>query len=266
MKSLKLLLLFFFCVSLSGGELKLKIVGNDWGNANKVDLLKVLNSAANAIWKHCPDIELPPIQVGNSTDSPISLFKRAENGDLKVKLTSKNLFWSQHAYQFAHELGHCLCRFKKADKANMWFEESVCEAASLFTLRAMAKEWAVKPPYPHWKDYSKSLFAYAEKLLKDPQRNLPKGKTVASWFAENREYLEKNSTDRVKNAIVAKKLLFLLENEPTQWQAFFWINEKRGDKRVSLEEYLENWHKSVAPKHKSFVLKVIKLFKDDSDE
>lgn len=260
MKSFKVLLILLFACSLDGSELKIQIVGDDWGNASKKDLLKVLSSASNSIWKHCPDIALPPIQVTNSEKSPISLFKRAENGDLQVKLTSKNRFWAQHAYQFAHEVGHCICRFKKADKANLWFEESICETASLFALRAMSEEWKTAPPYPHWKNYSKALYDYSEKLLVDPKRNLPKGKTLSIWFKENRDHLEKNSTDRMMNAVVAKKLLFMLEKDPKQWQAFFWINKERTDKKVSFESYLNNWQKSVVDKHKPFVEKVKKLF------
>jgi len=254
------LFLVFLSFSLSAEPLKIKIVGDDWGKAGKVDLLKVLQSAGNSIWKHCPDIKLPPIQVGNSKNSPISLFKRAGNGDLQVKLTSKNLFWAQHAYQFAHEIGHCLCRFKKGDKANMWFEESICETASLFALRAMSEEWKVKPPYPHWKSYSKALYDYADKLLKDPERSLPKNKTLGQWFRENRAHLAENWTDRKMNAVVAKELLPLLEKDPKQWQAFFWINEARNNEKVPFEVYLDNWEKNAPEKHKKFVQSIKKLF------
>lgn len=254
------LFLSFLTFSVSAEPLKIKITGDDWGEANKQDLLKVLQSAGDSIWKHCPDIKLPPVQVGNSKESPISLFKRAPNGDLQVKLTSKDLFWAQHAYQFAHEIGHCLCRFKKGDKSNMWFEESVCETASLFALRAMSQEWKTKPPYPHWKNYSKALYDYAERLLKDPERSLPENTTLGKWFKDNRDYLVKNSTDRKKNAVAAKELLPLLEKDPKQWQAFYWINEKRTDKAVSFEVYLENWEQSVPEKHKEFVRMVRKLF------
>ena len=254
------LYLLLFTFSLSAEPVDIKIVGNDWGKADKGDLKKVLKSAAFTILKHCPDVKLPPIQVGNSMESPISLFKRAPNGDLQVKLTSKDLFWAQHAYQFAHEVGHCLCRFKRGDKANMWFEESICETASLFSLRAMAKEWKVNPSYPNWKGYSKTLFNYAENLLKDPERSLPKNKTLGEWYQEHKDHLVKNWTDRKKNAVVAKELLPLLERDPKQWQAFFWINEKRTSEKVSFKKYLNNWESSVPDKHKPFVRQIRKMF------
>ena len=38
--------------------------------------------------------------------------------------------------------------------ANSWLEESLCETASLFTLRAMSRSWSIAPPYPAWKNYA----------------------------------------------------------------------------------------------------------------
>jgi len=235
-------------------------VGNDWGKASKADLQRVLDSAGNAIWKYCKDVKLPPIQVGNSSESPISLFKRAENGDLQVKLTSKDRFWAQHSYQFAHEVCHCLCRFKDGDKTNHWFEESLCETASLFVLRQMSKEWQTKPPYPSWKSYSESLHNYAEKLIQDPERSLPQNMTSAQWYIKNKAELQKNDINRQLNAVIAKELLKLFEKDPQQWQAVFWINEKKSDKKVSFEEYLNDWRASVPVKHKDFVTKIIEMF------
>ena len=233
---MKYLLILLMCAaSLYSGELKIKIVGKEWGKAGKADLLKVVKSAGNAIWKHCPDAKIPPIQLGNSKKSPISLYARAKNGDLQVKLTSKHLYWAQHSYQFAHEVVHCLCRFKNADKTNLWFEESICETGSLFALRAMSKEWQTKPPYPNWKNYSKALFNYAENLLTNPERQLPQGKTLKEWYQEHKEQLSKNGTDRKKNAVVARELLFMLEKEPEQWGAFYWINEGRTKEKASFE-------------------------------
>ena len=246
--------------SLKADDLKIKVVGNGWGKASKTDLKKVLESAANTIWRHCKEAKLPPIQVSKGNETPISLFQRAKNGDLQVKLTSKDTFWAQHSYQFAHEICHCLCRFKDGDKTNMWFEESLCETASLFALRAMSKDWQTKPPYPNWKSYSRALYDYAEKLLQDPERSLPENMTIKQWYLKNKESLEKDAINRKLNAVVAKEILKFLEKDPHHWEAVFWINEKRTTEKVSFEVYLRNWKTSVPEKHKKFVDEIIKLF------
>lgn len=260
MRLFTLLFILALTLKLNANELEIKVVGEGWGKASKADLQKVLESAADTIWRHCKDVKLPPIQVGKGDKTPISLYKRAENGDLQVKLTSKDLFWAQHSYQFAHEICHCLCRFKNGDKTNMWFEESLCETASLFALRAMSKDWQTKPPYPHWKSYSGALYEYAEKLLQDPERSLPENMSIKQWYQKNKKALEKDAVNRKMNAVVAKELLKFLEKDPHHWEAVFWINEKRTKEKVSFEDYLKNWKASVPEKHKIFVEKIINLF------
>ncbi|MCP6756902.1 hypothetical protein NL533_35270, partial [Klebsiella pneumoniae] len=79
--------------------------------------------------------------------------QRNDAREIVLKLDTSNTFWSQYAYQFAHEFCHVLCGYREDDPGTQWFEETLCETASLFVLRAMAREWKTAPPYPHWKDY-----------------------------------------------------------------------------------------------------------------
>ena len=72
---------------------------------------------------------------------------------------------------------------------HQWFEEALCEAVSLFTLKQLASSWEHSPPYPHWKDYAPAFREYAERLLGEKHRRLPLDKSVAEWYAENREML-----------------------------------------------------------------------------
>ena len=53
----------------------------------------------------------------------------------QVMLATWSRYWSQYAYQFGHELTHILTDYDRfSPHRHKWFEETVCEAASLFAL------------------------------------------------------------------------------------------------------------------------------------
>ena len=42
----------------------------------------------------------------------------------------------------------------KGTESNLWFEETICEVASLFALEKLALEWNQSAPYANWKPYA----------------------------------------------------------------------------------------------------------------
>ncbi len=220
----------------------------DW-QASPNDVKAVLNSAARQLWKQFPDRELTPILV-EPKGGPIVLFQRGENGEYRVRLATGQTYWSQYAFQFAHEMCHILCNYDGDVHRNKWFEESLCETASLYSLRAMADEWKTNPPYPNWKGYSSSLKQYADdRIAASP---LPEGKSLADWFADHEATLYQNATNREMNNIVAVQLLPLLEENPANWEAVTWLNEAKSTQSQTFGEYLSDWHKH-APREASGV-------------
>lgn len=80
------------------------------------------------------------------------LFEKSPTGATIIQLSAIDNAWEKFTFQFAHELCHYTCHFERrrgSVNQNAWFEESLCEAASLFVLRAMAATWSHSPPYPH---------------------------------------------------------------------------------------------------------------------
>jgi len=104
------------------------------------DVEKVLHSAAVALWPYFAGRTLKPILV-EPKGGPITLYRRGPNGEYLVRLNTGDRHWAQHAYQFAHEFGHILANYDEHERRNKWFEESVCEMASLFVLRRMSETW-----------------------------------------------------------------------------------------------------------------------------
>jgi hypothetical protein len=227
-----------------------------WG-CELEDVRRVLVSAASETWPYFPERKLPVIEV-SPKGGPIVLFKRGPNGEIQVRLDSGKLLWAQIAFQFAHEFCHIMCSYKEGDKRNKWFEESVCETASLFALRRMAETWQTKPPYPKWKDYVPSLNKYADTRIKEAA--LPEGKTLAQWYKENADALAKEPTDRPRNNVVAGVLLKHFEATPDNWAAIEFLNAEPLTKDQTFKDYLTAWQKHCPEKRKSFVAELAKEF------
>ena len=242
--------------SALAAELDIRPNKNGWGAA-PADVKAVLHSAARPLWKQFPDRELKPILV-NPKGGPIVLFRRGENGEYFVRLDTGQQFWSQYAYQFAHEMCHILAKYDEDVHRNKWFEESLCETASLFALRAMAEQWKTKAPYPNWRGYSTSLKQYADDRIAASQ--LPEGQTLAGWFADHEATLYREATNRKLNNVVAVQLLPLLEEEPGRWESITWLNEAKSTQSQTFGDYLADWHKHAPQKHRAFVKSVGERF------
>eukprot|EP00048_Salpingoeca_helianthica_P019838 m.245875 g.245875 ORF g.245875 m.245875 type:complete len:422 (+) comp39446_c0_seq1:152-1417(+) len=145
--------------------------------ASAANILALLRSAAREILVHAAvqEFGFPAVHVYAAENSPITLFKpREQDGATEVGLTSRETYWGQYSFQFAHELCHTLVghtdaglrgRLAHSVSCNDWFEESLCEMASLFTLRAMGRTWQVSAPYSNWTDFAPHLTAYAAQRI-----------------------------------------------------------------------------------------------------
>ena len=120
-------------------RVKIKVEG-DWGSAPRENVEKMLYSTAGELLRFCPERRLGTIVVRHHADVPITLYQKGPHGEHQVLLEANNTYWSQYDYQFAHELTHILCNCdrRKAGR-NLWFEETLCETASLFSLHKMSR-------------------------------------------------------------------------------------------------------------------------------
>lgn len=86
---------------------------------------------------------------------------------LKIRLTSEGTnYWCQIIYQLSHEMCHYAMRQSSDDKEVIsWFEETMCEAMSLYFLNYFAKTWPSCKLYKINKGYSKSIKNYLDDKL-----------------------------------------------------------------------------------------------------
>lgn len=267
-------LLLFFCFASMGvlgskveanaisEQLVIRVEAEGWGGASPEDIRKVLESTGRELLKHIPQNKIIRIHVVASDTVPQVDFKRAANGEFTVRLAVKGRFWAQFAYQFGHELGHIVSHYErindnKIGNENKWFEETVGEVASLFVLARMAETWKTDPPYVNWKSFAPALRDYLDKILKDTE--IPTIEKMPQWFKDNRPALKADPHLRERNRIVAIHIFKMLERDPSQWEAFRYLNLGRPDATNSFESFLDNWYFSAPKSNKGFVKEVADL-------
>lgn len=228
----------------------------DWGCPLE-DARRVCAAAAGELWRYFPGRRLPPIQV-DPRGGPIVLFNRSPRGEIRVRLDVHGTYWAQMTYQFSHEFCHILCNYRDNPNPNKWFEEAVCETASLFVLRRSAETWKSRPPYPNWKDYAGALGRYAEERIE--KARLPAGTTLAAWYRTHAETLARNPTNRDLNTTAATELLSLFEESPGHWEAVGALNSGDFDALTTFRQYLESWLRHAGEPHETFIRRLASKF------
>jgi hypothetical protein len=248
--------------------LDIHVQTSGFGRASPADVTAVLQSAAFEIWKYCPNTQLDGIDVYYRADHPQTDFKRTASGRIGVGLAARDTHWAQYGFEFAHEFCHALANYSNNPQrmvryprhANLWLEESLCETASLFALRAMSRSWRTAPPYPAWRSYAPWLNDYVEQRLALPEHHLPVGKSFLVWFRENQPALRQNADMRDRNTIIAVQFLPIFEAEPGGWEAVAFLNRGSSNAEESLAQHLAEWRSQCPKELRPFVIKIAKVF------
>lgn len=236
-------------------------VETDGFEASSADIRAVLDSAARELWRFFPDYKLEPLVVARGRSGPITLYQRNERGEIVMRLDTEKTYWSQYAYQFSHEFCHVLCGFKAGNQGNRWFEETLCETASLFTMRAMSRSWKNSPPYAHWKDYRDALRDYVDDITRRRvQVHEIYARGLREFYTAHRVELEKDPTSRELNGAMSLVFLQLFEEQPERWEAVRWLNRTPAGEGDSFQVYLQKWQAAAPPKHQVFVKQIADLY------
>lgn len=249
----------------AGTKLDLSI-GEGFGSASAADIRAVLMSAGNSIWQHCPNTrwDVPGFFIYHNGDYPITNYAHRPDGRIAIGLTTQGPYWAQFAFQFSHEFCHALAghsndwrkRKIQGPSANHWFEESLCEVASLFALRAMGKSWETAPPYPNWKSYGQALTTYAGDRMKESAKDLPETAPLIPWLKKNLTEMQRKSTLREKNNVVAGRLLPIFENEPSGWESVTWLNLVERKPQATVASHFAEWRANAPKTQRAFIGKL----------
>ena len=249
-----------------GNPVSIRVMPGDWGGADREDVENLLISVARELWVYFPERSLKPIIVTPTERHPVAGYAKGPDGEYFVYLSAKGRHWSQYAYQFAHEFAHILSNYERHGRSvvrrNQWFDESLCETASLFTLRRLGASWLKgdSVPYPHWRPYGAALQTYVKDLLAQSHRTPPSKSAFAEWYRGNAESLDQNPYLRERDEAVAGMLLPLFEEYPEAWSTIAYLNLQESDATGSFQQYLANWHRNTPEPIRPFVVRIIELF------
>lgn len=181
------------------------------------------------------------IQPSPGFDYPLC----SKTGDsYTIFLTARGNHWSQYVFQFSHEYCHYLINGPLDGKleTSFWFEESICELASMFflnraTIRWNAYQYVKVPGVPmsssdrvlnDLKGYVKNNQEYLRN-----RRNLSSGISIplASWLEENMHSLSEPVYHRDLYNKIADSLLDLFIDNHDLWRILPYLY------RPSLAEY-----------------------------
>lgn len=235
-----------------------RLAPEGWGGASTPDIKAVLGSAMTELWRYFPGRKLEGIVVTRGHDGPIVHYKRNDLKEIVIQLDTEGLYWCQYAYQIAHEFCHILCGFDEDWKGNLWFEESLCETASLFVLRRMAETWEKSPPFEVWKSYAPNFKEYADDVMN--RRTVVAESRLADFYRKNQSRLAANPVDRELNGAISRLLLKVFEAKPDAWEAVTWLNSSPSRSGETFEAYLTKWKKAAPERWHGFITDLAKRF------
>ena len=258
-RGIKPLVLLFLLVLPNLQGQKISVQNGNWGTANAKDITCVLESTSQIFLPYLLFLKEKKISVYPSS-MPKIYYDRSHSGEYRINLSAKDRNWCQYAFQFAHELAHLICRTKRGDSSNNWFEESLCEAVSLYALNELSNAWSDSPPFPTWHSYAIEFKKYRADRIRNS--DCPENFQISSWWKENKSLLCKNSNLRKQNLWVAIQILPIIEERPeVAWGAMEWLNHSKSHKTKSFRKYLYEWKMACPEKQqKEFVLQVSEVF------
>ena len=234
----------------------IRVSPGDWGDVGPLENVEtVASSAADSLLPgFVGAIELRA--VGGDAP-PRALNRLSAAGEYVVELNIHGPVWARLAYQFAHEFCHVLAEATTFEWDRFsWFEEALCETASLFALRRMAQSWAASPPFPYWHDYAPHLASYANHRIADAAHKLPAGEALATWLANALPTLETDLGRRDEQAIVANELLPIFEALPGAWHAVRSLHDAPRPDQGSIEEHLAGWARVAPAAHRHVIRRI----------
>ena len=235
-----------------------RLAADGWGGASAADITAVLNSAMQELQRFFPGRKLEKIVVMRGHEGPIVHYKRNDLKEIVVQLDTEGLYWCQYAYQMAHEFCHILCGFDEDWKGNLWFEESLCETASLFVLRRLAETWEKSPPFEAWRSYAPRFTEYADDVM--GRRTVVAESRLADYYRKNQTKLATNPVDRELNGAISLLLLRIMEAKPEAWEAVTWLNSAPSKPDETFQAYLTKWKKAAPEKWHPFIADMAKRF------
>lgn len=222
------------------------LVDKGWGDCRIEDLALILNGV---IYKYQHIIDenrytKDICKIQPREDHPFC-FKVMNNFQV-IELSAKNRNYCQYVYQFAHEYCHFLInRDNKGERTGAyWFEETICELASIYMLRMMEQQWKINPPYPNWQSYHLSYKEYVDEIINRPSNKIDK--TLKEWISERSDLLHTPEYQREMYTTIAVNIMDVFFDNPNLWNIITYIKEIHRLEYTTFENFINSLY-SVLP-------------------
>jgi hypothetical protein len=256
--------IFLLCLSapLSAIDLPKYRIEAEGFNAPEESIRAVLDSGLKEIWPHFKGHDIEPFVVVRGHADPAVHYQRNDRGEIVMELNTGGYYWAQYSYQFAHEFCHILSGFRDGNTTTRWFEETICEMASLFVLQRMSETWLHDPPYENWCDFAPELKKYFLTVQLERYVTLSEIKTLglAEFYKKHQTTLAKNPVNRELNGAMAGELLPLFKENPQNWESIRWLNAAQLPEGTSFEKTLRAWQSAAPERHKPLITNIASRF------
>lgn len=238
----------------------IRVLDGAWDTAPAIEVHMLLSYVLAQYERNTPGIQWPNIDVYREEYTPITLNIPGPENQIRIGLATHGHLWSQYSFQFSHELVHVLIgrtrnnvRWPSMFFPAGWFEESLCEVGSLFTLRSMSRDWKYSPPFQGTLHYYSALWQYAQDRIDSPEHAMVNGLSFRDWHSSHREVLQSTCCNRDLNTVAAKYMLPLFEAMPTAWKAVSYLRCGNINPSESLDQVLRAWHDACPQDDQTFV-------------
>lgn len=240
----------------------IQVDNQGWGAVDTRQVEVVLHSVANLLLDDQPDRPIK-VRVSHTDTNPVALYERGPDGEYLIRLHADRTRWHLYVYEFAHEFCHILSNYDRAggeiSRQNQWFEETICETASLYALGSLATEWSLSPPEPSLASHANDLRRFFRFLITEGHRKLPEDTELREWLSEHEAQLSANPYRRDQNDLVAKTVLPLFFADPRGWEAITYLNLHPDDPTARLDEFMRHWHANAPERDRPFIAKLSAL-------
>lgn len=240
----------------------IQVDNKGWGAVDPRQIEVVLHSVADLLLGDQSDRPIK-VRVSHTDSNPVALYERGPDGEYLVRLHADRTRWYLYVYEFAHEFCHILSNYDRAggevSRQNQWFEETICETASLYALGSLATAWSLAPPEPELAAHAKDLRRFFRLLITEGHRKLPEDIELREWLREHEAHLSADPYRRDQNDLVAKTVLPLFFADPRGWDAIGYLNLHPDDPSASLDEFMRHWHANAPERDRPFIARLSTL-------
>lgn len=170
-----------------------------------------------------------------------------------IFLKTKENYWCQWVYQFAHEYCHHLIDGSLSGEWSdvLWFEETICELSSLYNLSRMIGFCATNGLY----FYAPSVLEYLKDLLTQNNKILS---TDGGWYDRYEVSLREVKYQReLYNAIAVLMFPLFIEN-PCLWKLILTIGDIRS--WTTLDELFGHLEAFADDSYRESLGRLVKMF------